>query len=34
MLEDIRTYIMDRMKNMRDKHTQWTDEMCPNIRKK
>ncbi|GJX63051.1 hypothetical protein Tco_0295951 [Tanacetum coccineum] len=34
MLEDIRTYIMERMKKMKDKHLELKDEICPNIRKK
>ncbi|GJZ52731.1 hypothetical protein Tco_0607616, partial [Tanacetum coccineum] len=34
MLEDIRIYIMERQKRMRDKHVLWSDEICPNIRKK
>ena len=34
MLEDIRVYIMERQKRMRDKHVTWSDEICPNIRKK
>nr|GEU76548.1 hypothetical protein [Tanacetum cinerariifolium] len=34
MLEDIRIYIMERQKRMRDKHVMWGDEIFPNIRKK
>ncbi|GJT62413.1 multidrug resistance-associated protein 5 [Tanacetum coccineum] len=30
MLEDIRTYIMERMKKMRDKHLEWKDEIWHN----
>ncbi|GJU53283.1 hypothetical protein Tco_1226997 [Tanacetum coccineum] len=33
MLEDIRTFIMKRMKKMRDKHLEWKDEIGLNIRK-
>lgn len=34
MLEDIRVGLMERMQKMREKHDNWTDELCPNIRKK
>ena len=34
MLEDIRVSLMLRMQRMREKSLKWTDELCPNIRKK
>lgn len=34
MLEDIRVYMMERMKKMKDKAEVWVDGICPNIRKK
>ena len=34
MLEDIRVGMMERLQKMREKHTKWSDTICPNIRKK
>ena len=34
MLEDIRQMLMFRMHKMRDKHLNWGDGICPNIKKK
>lgn len=34
MLEAIRVILMERLESMRNKHAKWTDELCPNIRKR
>lgn len=34
MLENIKVYMMVRMKKMKDKSKVWIDGICPNIRKK
>ncbi|GJY94916.1 transposase, MuDR, plant [Tanacetum coccineum] len=34
MLDDIRVLCMEGLQKMREKHAKWTDDICPNIRKK